>query len=66
VFCRDCGRQFEIRRIAADLIAFGCGGCLGVVAVAAAAGIGVGLWVGTSWGGYLAGWGDVRAADHCN
>lgn len=55
VFCKNCGRRFEIRRISADLIAFGGGGCLGIVALAAAAAVGVGRWVGASWVGHFAG-----------
>ena len=55
VFCRTCGQPFEIRRLTAGLAAFGCGGCLGVVAGAATAGIGVGILVGGDWVGYVAG-----------
>jgi transcription elongation factor Elf1 len=57
VFCRTCGQKFEIRGLTAGLAALGAGGCLGVFAGAAAAGIGISLlrsgWLGKV-GGYAA------------
>jgi|SRR5579883_1378260 len=55
VFCRGCGQPFEVRRLTAGLGAFGCGGCLAVVAGAAGTGVTVGLFV-DDWVGYVAGW----------
>jgi hypothetical protein len=55
VFCRACGQPFEIRHQTAGLAAFGCGGCLAMMAVAAGAGVGVSLLV-DDWIGYVAGW----------
>lgn len=48
VFCRSCGRRFEVRRLTAGLGAFGCGGCLVVIAGA----IAVGIWVAQLAGGW--------------
>jgi predicted Zn-ribbon and HTH transcriptional regulator len=55
VYCKECGRPFEVRRLTAGLTALGCGGCLGVVALAAVAGVGIGVLVG-GWVGDVAGW----------
>jgi hypothetical protein len=55
VFCKGCGQSFEVRRLTAGLTVFGCGGCLGVVALAATAGVGVGSFVGHGFVGYVAG-----------
>jgi hypothetical protein len=56
VFCKGCGRPFEVRRLTAGLTTFGCVGCLGMVVLAATAGVGVGLLVGRGWIGYVVGW----------
>ncbi|HEX4614066.1 MAG TPA: hypothetical protein VH092_38140 [Urbifossiella sp.] len=56
VFCKGCGRSFEVRRLTAGLTAFGCGGCVGVIALAVVAGAGVGWLVGRGWVGFVAGW----------
>lgn len=55
MFCRDCGQKFEVRRLTANLGAFGCSGCLVFIALAAAAGIAVGERVGNGWIGFAAG-----------
>lgn len=56
VFCKACGRPFEIRRVTAPLTALGCSGRLGVVASAAAASMGIGLLLGGGWVGCIVGW----------
>jgi hypothetical protein len=55
VFCKACGRPFEVRRLTAGPTAFGCAGCFGVVALAVAAGVVVGWQVGHGFIGYIAG-----------
>ena len=54
VFCRNCGQPFEIRRLTADLGAFGCIGGFALLAGAAGAGVIVGQYLG-GWIGYMAG-----------
>jgi ribosomal protein L37AE/L43A len=53
VFCRSCGQMFEIRRLNAGMSVFGC---LGLSAVAAVTAVGLGIFVGRNWVGYVAGW----------
>jgi hypothetical protein len=55
MFCRDCGREFEVRRLTANLGAFGCSGCLVFLSLAAAVGVAVGELVGNGWVGFAAG-----------
>ncbi len=55
VFCKSCGRMFEIRRLDAGLAWFGLWGGLGAVALMLAFGVGVGRLVGGEWAGHVAG-----------
>lgn len=56
VFCKGCGRPFEIRRLTGGLAVFGCGGCLGVIALAVVSGVGIGSLVGHGLFGYILGY----------
>jgi hypothetical protein len=67
LFCRSCGRLFEVRRLTAGVVSsLGCGGCLVCLGLCIAAGVAVGLQVGGSLGftvGYAVTVLLLRAAD---